>query len=233
MIYDSDLKNMLERLKASDDAQARGQGLEQYVRRLFSREHFKVTVDPGGARPRQVDLMASRHDVTYLVETKWKKKAAGIDDVDSLLTRLAEVDPSVIGVLVSWNGFAKPAVQRVRDKRCRPVLLVTGAELEAADGLVRLLRRKHEHLITNGEVAFGTERSLHGGTGTDLPAGSDHFIDRSGARLPWMTCGGEYGRVSSSVSCRTLTGSRRPAREWWWTWTYRSTGPAWWRYSES
>ena len=195
MPYDTDLARVLDRLKHSDNKQARGAEFEQYVRLLLRREHFKVTVDPGGARPRQVDLMASRHDVKYLVETKWKKRKASIDDIDSLFTRLAEVESSVIGVFVSWAGFAKPAIERVEARRARPVLLVSGDELQTPDSLSRLLQRKHDHLVTDGRVVFGVDSASRRSGGASLPTGADHFVTQSGEEVPWITGGGNSGRL--------------------------------------
>ena len=75
---DRDDQETLERLKAIRDAGRRGRAFEEYLRHRFSREHFKVKMNPKGAHPRQVDLMASRHDVTYLIEAKWKKAKASM-----------------------------------------------------------------------------------------------------------------------------------------------------------
>lgn len=181
------------------DAGRRGRAFEDYIRQRFGREHFKVTMNPKGAHPRQVDLIASRHDVTYLVETKWEKTKAGVDDVDDLLTRLAEVDGAVIGVLVSWNGFSKDAIEHVHRKRARPVLLVQGDELERTETLSRLLRSKHEHLVVNGAVVVGAGTKPSTRTkrkkADRLPVGQDHFEDNDGTVAPWITAGGGFGRV--------------------------------------
>lgn len=196
---DRDDQETLERLKAIGDAGRRGRAFEEYLRHRFSREHFKVKMNPKGAHPRQVDLMASRHDVTYLIEAKWKKAKAGVDAVDEVLTRLDEVDGAVIGVLVSWNGFTTSAIEHVHRKRARPVLLVQGDELERADTLSRLLRIKHEHLVVDGTVVVGAETKpptrAKRKKGDALPVGEDHFVDRDGQVQPWVISGGDYGRV--------------------------------------
>ena len=181
------------------DTDRRGRAFEEYLRHRFSREHFKVKMNPKGAHPRQVDLMASRHDVTYLVEAKWEKAKAGVDAVDEVLTRLDEVDTAVIGVLVSWNGFTKSAVEHVHRKRARPVLLVQGNELEQPDTLGRLLRIKHDLIVVDGTVAVGGNAKpptrAKRKKGNALPSVQDHFVDRDGAVQPWVISGGDYGRV--------------------------------------
>ncbi len=185
----------LERLKALKNPQKRGYEFQSYVRTLFATEHFKVTMNAGGAAPRQTDLMASRADVTYLVETKWQKNPVDISDIDSLFSRLDETTGSVIGVFVSWSGFTSGAVDRVQGKRARHMLPVTGAELETTNNFIRLLRRKRETLLTDGIVVFEEgKRTRPRAAKTDLLSGSTCFnID--GTTQRWFACGGGFGQM--------------------------------------
>jgi hypothetical protein len=100
------------------------------VSRLFQQAHFNVAFDPAAAAPRQTDLVATYANTTYLIETKWWKKRVGVAEVDEVRTRLAEINPSVIGVLISISGFSDGAVKRVERSRERLVLLIDGDELE-------------------------------------------------------------------------------------------------------
>lgn len=121
-----------ERLRHRTSPQRRGYDLQALVGAILGGSHFKVETKPRTARPRQVDLFASRGEIVYLIETKWRQAKADIDDIDSLYTRLNVVPPHVAGLLVSHSGFTTPVLERVREKAARPVLLVTGKELEAA-----------------------------------------------------------------------------------------------------
>lgn len=47
-----------------------GRALERVVGDLFRRHHFAVTINPGIARPRQTDVLATRVAEHYLVECK-------------------------------------------------------------------------------------------------------------------------------------------------------------------
>src|SRR5947209_8773814 len=109
------------------------------------------------------------------------------------------VDRAVTGVLVSWNGFSKDAIEHVHRKRARPVLLVQGDELQRTETLSRLLRSKHEHLVVNGSVVIGAETKPAQRTNRKkpdgLPVGQDHFVDNDGTVAPWITSGGGFGRV--------------------------------------
>jgi hypothetical protein len=134
-------------LQKSGDPQRRGIQFESLVARQFREAYFKVQANPGVARPRQTDFLAMNSRDRYLVETKWKQKAADINDVDSLFSRLDRTPGSVVGVLVSISGFSKSAIERVESRRDRPVLLVTSAEIERMlqwGSLTRLLRRKQD-----------------------------------------------------------------------------------------
>lgn len=182
----------LDQLKGLKSAHKRGYRFQDYVRTLFAKEHFKVTMNAGGAAPRQTDLMASRAEVTYLVETKWQKEPVDIDDIDSLFTRLGETAASVIGVFVSWSGFTSGAIDRVRQKRVRHMLLVTGSELEKTNSFIRMLRRKQGTLLTDGTVLFEEGIRTHRRSAkTNLPAGSTRF-DIGGKNRRWLSCAGRF-----------------------------------------
>src|SRR6266567_4475695 len=107
VIDTSSLSDSYEALAAEQNAQARGISFEALVARLFEQARFKIFVNPKTARPRQSDLLARSGQEVYLVETKWTKAKANVDDVDSLFRRLDDTPASVVGVLISVSGFTK------------------------------------------------------------------------------------------------------------------------------
>jgi hypothetical protein len=202
----SPLLREYERLRDRTSSQRRGYDLQALVGSMLGRAHFKVETKARAARPRQVDLFASRGETVYLIETKWRKDKADIDDVDSLYTRLEAVPPQVTGLLVSHAGFAESVLARVREKSARPVILVTGKELEAAlqwDGaFVGLLRQKASALLVHREVLVDADvrPSRRAGKSKlspgDLPASDRTFVFPDGTRSRWLSCEGDFGRFT-------------------------------------
>ena len=198
-----------QRLRAQTNAQRRGYELQALVGSMLGQRHFKVETKSKAARPRQVDLFATRGDTVYLIETKWRKDKANSDDIDSLYTRLEAVPSHVTGLMVSHEGFTQEVMDRVREKSARPVVLLTGKELEAAlqwDGdIVGLLRRKKNALLVNRQVlvdvearrASGGRPARRGSSGSsDLPSSDLIFVFPDGRRSRWMACSGEFGRFT-------------------------------------
>lgn len=106
MSHESPLLREYRRIRADADAQRRGYDLQALVSSLLGRYHFRAETKARAARPRQVDLFASRGDIVYLIETKWRRNKADIDDIDSLFTRLQAVPPRVVGLLVATPVYA-------------------------------------------------------------------------------------------------------------------------------
>ena len=69
----SALPKEFESLKQRTDAHRRGYDFQPFVGRIFQAKHFRVEKKPRAAKPRQVDLFATRGDEVYLIETKWRK----------------------------------------------------------------------------------------------------------------------------------------------------------------
>lgn len=139
-------------LKQIPDTQRRGYDFETFVGNLFKQRHFSVVPGPGTARPRQTDLLARRGGETYVIKTKWRRKKANIDDIDSLFARLDAAPRDVTCLLVSFPGFSDAVITRAEQKSDRPVLLTSGEELEAFvewdRDLLQLLARKKTALLT-------------------------------------------------------------------------------------
>jgi hypothetical protein len=187
-------------LQKSGDPQRRGIQFESLVARQFREAYVKVQANPGVARPRQTDFLAMNSRDRYLVEMKWKQKAADINDVDSLFSRLDRTPGSVVGVLVSISGFSKNAIERVESRRDRPVLLVTGAEIERIlqrGSLTRLLRRKQDHLLVEGRALLTQEQPERPGIRSvaqgQLPGSNRVVVHPDGHRTTTLSCAGDFG----------------------------------------
>lgn len=181
-------------LAEESNAHARGVAFEGLIARLFEQARFKVDVNPKTARPRQSDLLARSGQDVYLVETKWTKAKASIDDVDSLFRRLDDTPPAVIGVLVSVSGFTKTAIERVEAQRSRPLFLVDGDELARlwydSGELRRLLARKQRHLLLQARMVFGVEARAPQPSG--LVASATFFAWPDERRTASLACGGDF-----------------------------------------
>lgn len=198
----SALPKELKALKERTDAHRRGFDFQPFVGKIFQAQHFRVENKPRVAKPRQVDLFATRGDEVYLIETKWRKDPANINDIDSLFTRLEAVPSFVTGLLVSYSGFTDEVLQRVKDRSNRPVLLVSGVELEDALGwsasFIALLRRKKEDLLVHRNVTIETEPPRRGITrnvrSTDLPTSKTEFLFPPGDRSSILCSVGRFDR---------------------------------------
>lgn len=194
-----------ERIREEPNAQKRGYDLQGLVGRILGNFHFTVEPKAHAASPRQIDLFASRADSVYLIETKWRRDPANINDIDSLYTRLEAVPPKVIGLLVSHSGFTRPVLDRVREKSSRPVILLSGSELERVlqwDGnLLGLLRRKIDALLVHRAVLLDeTPRSNIGARSlpdpSALPSGGRIFVFPDGTRSRCLQCSGSFDRFT-------------------------------------
>ncbi len=199
--WDRSMERELECLEGEGNAHARGARFELLVQRLFERAHFSVERNAGVARPRQTDLFASYGDDSYLIETKWKKAPADIDDIHSLRSRLELVPRPVTGLFFSMSGYTKTAVQDVTGRRDPAILLFTSEETSSLCArrlsLLSLLRRKRESLTRDGRVLLdGDYRPWSGRRKPNraaLPPADVAIVDLEGRELPWVAGAGEFG----------------------------------------
>jgi hypothetical protein len=191
----------LRRLKALGDYQRRGYEFQDFVASLFKQRHYRVALNPGTARPRQTDLLAIRGSDVYLIETKWRKSKANIDDVDSLFARLAAAPANVVGLMVSYSGFTAGAIERVEERSDRPVLLLTGIELEQLverdDNLPNLLVQKKTFLLTHRKASFAAARGHRDTVSSGgLAVAPASFVLLDGSRAQWIACRGGFGEFT-------------------------------------
>lgn len=183
------------------NAQQRGYAFQEYVAGLLRREHFQIEGRPTAANRRQVDLFASRGDRHLLIETKWRKAPVGLPDVDDLVKRLEATTPGVVGVLISATGFSGSAAQRVEQHVSRPVLLVSGEELQRVENgetLHRLLSSKLERLTVHRQAAVASAEMKSPTTrsqGTRVE-GRYRFVTQDGKRESSVELAGGFSPIA-------------------------------------
>lgn len=196
------LKAEWEELTALIDSRRRGYAFQSLVGTMFRKAHFTVTPNAGTARPRQVDLIATRAEESYLIETKWWKRPVTVNEIDSLHSRLDNVSEPVVGVMVSYTGFTEGAIARAESKAKRPILLITGQEIrhtiEDDRDLVRLLRRKRDALRTHRRALFLTGRPSPRAERhkRSLPIPTESISIGGSGRTPWISCSGAFGQFT-------------------------------------
>ncbi|HEV2757570.1 MAG TPA: restriction endonuclease [Actinomycetota bacterium] len=200
MRYLSPLAGEFNRVKDISRHSERGAEFERFVGRLFQAARFQVEMNPAAARPRQTDLAARYGNDVYLVEVKAGGRKSTIDAVDAVRTRLEEVEGSVTGILVSLAGFSRNAISRVEEKRARPVLLLSGDEIDhlcdRPEDLRGLLVAKQRRLSIQGKVLLDEP---DGGRGIVLPAiphalrSDAEFLLGDGSRKASVDCDGGFG----------------------------------------
>ncbi|WUJ74677.1 restriction endonuclease [Kribbella soli] len=191
------LRTRLDELEKVNSPARRGRGLEGVVADLFRQLHFDVRLNPGAARPRQTDVLASKAGEVYLIECKWRSDKANVDDIDSLRSRLRRTDRGVVGVLVSFNGFSGSVLFDVEHHREQPVLLISGDELRLAadrrEDLSDLLWRKKDALSTDGRVIVDEPliaRRRAKGPIITFPSAKESFLMSNGVASSVVSCGG-------------------------------------------
>jgi hypothetical protein len=196
------LAQKLSQLRGERNAAIRGSGLELFIADLFGHEHFRVDRENLSSNGRQVDLFLTRGQLKLLVETKWTKRAATIDEVDQLLTRLQGAPPNVVGLLVSMSGFSRAAIKRVEQNTQRPVLLLSGDEVdqlvERGHGLHALVTWKLDHLTRYQVVKFGPDLASTPPWLNALPEAGVQIFTADGDELAcWESAGGFHGIIHS------------------------------------
>jgi Holliday junction resolvase len=191
----------LRRLKELNNHHGRGYEFQEFVANLFRYRHFKVTSNPGTARPRQTDLLATRGEDIYIIEVKWRITKANIDDIDSLFSRLEAAPSSAVGLMVSFPGFTASVIEKVEQRSDRPVLLMTGEEIERLiewdEDLAHFLARKKNVLLTSRTAFFATTpRRQVSPQPVSLATSPAEFVLLDGSRVKYISGRGGFGEFT-------------------------------------
>lgn len=192
------------RMKSESGERARGLLFEEFLADLFGAEHYRNEQDLTANR-RQIDLFVIRGAMRLVVEAKYARRPVHIDHIDQLRTRLEESPPDVMGLLVSMSGFTAQAIERTEQKSRRPILLVSGGELDKVvsqgGGLHDLLRQKLDHLTRYQRALFTSHPAQpRPAKMTELPSPGYRIVTPDGVDHPWwVSKDGFVGAVCSPV----------------------------------
>lgn len=209
----SELLRELHALHTLPDPQRRGYMLEALLERAFRHAHFEADHNPKMDAERQTDFAVISHSHRYLVEVKWKNRAAGAPEVDEVRSRLRGGDSTVVGVLFTMLGINDDGIQRIVGHRDHGLVLVFDeadilVALEDPHELERLLRLKHDELAVHGRVNLGAQhrearRSVRSRAGKEqrLPETHHRLLNIDGDEVPSFHGAGDFG---TTVFCLEL-----------------------------
>ncbi|MBB1152512.1 restriction endonuclease [Amycolatopsis dendrobii] len=196
----TDLDVRLDAISRLQSPATRGRELEDFVAEVFRQSHFKVTLNSGVARPRQTDVLATRDTETFLIECKWRSGRADINDLDSLRSRLGRTNSDVVGILLSFPGFAGSVLSDVEHHRHQPIFLISGDELRlissGLESLTKLLWRKKDALLTDGTVLLDEPFKKRSAVRRrfELPKAEGQFMWPDSVRSQVIECVGQFGQ---------------------------------------
>lgn len=118
------------------------------------------------------------------------------------MNKFQSAPAAVVGLLVSFSGFTESATQRAEQRSDKPVLLVTGDELERLvewdEDIAYLLARKKTSLLTHRKAFFATtHRQRPSSPAPDgLTSAPAEFVFPNGSRSNWIAGGGDFGEFT-------------------------------------
>jgi hypothetical protein len=192
-----DLRAQLSDLAPLMPAQ-RWRRFEDLIENLFKRGHFRTERKSQVAGARQIDLVASRGAVVYLVEVKWESEPVDVGGIDGLYARLDGTPATTTGVFVSPSGFTSGLRAELIRRKGRPILLVGPQELvdvlDDPRSLAQMLQRKFQHYHVTGEVLVGPNGvDLADSVPSTWGIRQPYLISADGRQLPWISSAGGFG----------------------------------------
>lgn len=147
------------------DPQGRGYLLQDLLNRLFDLHQFPVSRafhrNDGGE---QIDGAFQMDGWHYLVECRWRKKAADGRDLDGLLGQVQRSGRQTMGLFLSINGWSENVVPLLKQNSDKAVLLMDGYDLRATltrqIGLRALLQAKGRALNIDAEPFLSATRCV-------------------------------------------------------------------------
>ena len=127
------LLTQFDHAATAGDPHARGFLLQDLLNRLFDLHGFPVSKSfkrNDGAE--QIDGAFEMEGWHYLVECRWRAKAADMRDLDGLLGQVNRSGRQTMGVFLSINGWSEHVVPLLKQSPGKSVLLMDGYDLRAA-----------------------------------------------------------------------------------------------------
>jgi hypothetical protein len=143
-----------------DTAQRRGHLLEDLLNRVFSLCEIPVvrsfTRSQGGE---QIDGAFRFEGWHYLVECKWCKKLADINELDSLSGKVGRSGKQTMGLFLAVQGWSTRVISLLKQNPEKCIILMDGYDLrvvlQRVVGLDELVRAKLSVLNLEGEPYLG------------------------------------------------------------------------------
>jgi hypothetical protein len=134
-----------------------GKALEHLVLRAFEIDGADITwpysVQIGGAEVEQIDGVVYGAGFTCLLECKDSKDPVNIEPIAKLRNQLLRRPTSILGAVVSRNGFTEPAQTLAQFLAPQTILLFEGGEIEyllQQERMVEPLLRKYRYCVEHG-----------------------------------------------------------------------------------
>jgi hypothetical protein len=151
---------MFDDLSRDEDHQRRGLLLQDLLNRLFRLHEIPVytsfTRNQGGEQIDGAFILGSWH---YLVECRWRDKAADIRQLDGLLGQVERSGKQTSGVFLSMNGWSENVVPLLKQNPNKSIILMHGHDLrcvlDRTADLQDLLHAKIAKLNLETEPFFG------------------------------------------------------------------------------
>ena len=160
---------MFDELAVSEDPQQRGYLLQDFLNRLFVL--FEIPVVRSFTRnegAEQIDGAFKLEGWHYLVECRWRKKLAGIRELDGLKGQVDRSGKQTMGFFLSINGWSENVPRLLKQNPEKCIVLMDGYDLRCVLSevdLVELIRAKVAKLNLEGEPYYGVKQFQEGQSG--------------------------------------------------------------------
>ena len=142
---------------SSMEPHRRGQEFQNLFAKLASREGWKVEISAKTSNE-ELDVVLYKEHEFFLVECKWENKPIETHVIRNFFAKL-DLREGVKGMIISMSGFTAGALDDVRDRMGRRVILLFGPEdigsvVTGNQKLNDLIHEKHTQLIIKRSVTF-------------------------------------------------------------------------------
>jgi RNA-directed DNA polymerase len=161
----SELRRDYQVLLATTDFRDRGLKLEGLLQDLFDAQSLKMRspfTRSNGAQ--QIDGAFSLDGWFFVVECRWRKKKAGIREVDGLYGAIDRSGAQTLGIYLSMSGWSKHVPSELMKNSRKNIVLMNAEDLECLldekISVREMLGAKLEHLNPRGEPYCPAEEYL-------------------------------------------------------------------------
>jgi hypothetical protein len=162
----TELSRQFAEMLSAGDYQGRGYGLEDLVEELFELFHIRYR-KPYRTATEQIDGAFHFNGFDYLVETRWRKDQATLDDLLAFKGKVDRKIESTRGLFISISGFRGEVDEHLRQAPSANLILMDGYDLTLIlEGRIQLtdaLQVKADKAFQEGRLLFPLAELLKGG----------------------------------------------------------------------